>query len=190
MVPWKNSQSNVKSNNIVSTHFMRVEAEFINSDFISKQNIKNCVDSMKPSKNEEVLENFNSSVNFKDGRYEVSLPFKKFHQELGDNYLTSKGRLKNLFKNFKENKKLLFEYDKTINEQKNLNIVEKVIHYGVEATHYLPHRPVIREDKETTKTCILFDASCKSRVGGPSLNDILESGPSLAPLLTGLQMYY
>ena len=66
MVPWKNSQSNVKSNNIVSTHFMRAEAEFINSDFISNQNIKNCFGSMKPSKN-EVLEYFNSSVNFKDG---------------------------------------------------------------------------------------------------------------------------
>ena len=50
---------------------------------------------MKSSKNEEV---FNSSVNFKDGRYEVSFPFKEFHKELGDNYLTSKGHLKNLFK--------------------------------------------------------------------------------------------
>ena len=66
MVPWKNSQSNVKSNNIVSTHFMRAEAEFINSDFISNQNIKNCFGSMKQSKN-ELLEYFNSSANFKDG---------------------------------------------------------------------------------------------------------------------------
>ena len=72
---------------------MRVEAEFINSDIISNQHMKNCFDSMKPSKNEET-----SLVNFKDGRYEVSFPFKEFHQELGDNYLTSKGRLKNLKK--------------------------------------------------------------------------------------------
>ena len=156
--PIENSQSNVTSNDVVSTHFMRVEEEFINSDFISNQNIKNCFDSMKPSKNEEVLENFNSSVNFKDGRYEVSFPFKEFHQELGDNYLTNKGRLKNLFKKLKENKELLFEYDKIINKPKNLNIVEKVTDYEVGATQYLPHRPVIRENKETTKTrirCIL-----------------------------------
>ena len=51
---------------------------------------------MKQSKNEENLENFNSSVNFNDGRYEVSFPFNEFHQELGDNYLTSKGRLRKL----------------------------------------------------------------------------------------------
>ena len=140
--PIENSQSNITSNNIVSTHFMRVEAEFINSDFISNQNIRNCFDSMKRSKNEEVLGNFNSSVNLKDGRYAVSFPFKEFHQELGDNYLTSKGRLKNLFKKFKENEELLFGNDKIINEQKNLNIVEKVTDYEVGATHYSPHRPV------------------------------------------------
>ena len=89
----ENSQSNVTSNYIISTHFMRVKAEFIDSDFISNQNIKKCFDSMKPSKSKEVLENFNSSVNFKGG-YEVSFPFKEFHQELGNNHLTSKGRLK------------------------------------------------------------------------------------------------
>ena len=82
--------------------------------------------------------------------------------------------MKNLFKKCKENKELLFEYDKIINEQINLNIVEKVTNYEVGATHYFPHRPVIREDKETTKTRIVFDASCKSRVEGPSLNYILD----------------
>ena len=182
--PIENSQSNVTSNNIVSTYFIRVEAEFVNSDFISKQNIKNCFDSMKSSKSKKVSENFNSSVNFKDGRYEVFFLFKEFYQELDDNYLTSKGRLRSLFKKFKENKELLFEYDKIINEQKSLNIVEKVTDYKVRATYYLPHRPVIREEKKTTKTRIVFDASYKSRVEGPSLNDVLESGPSLTPLLT------
>ena len=172
--PIENSQSNATLNSIVSTRFMRVEAEFINSDFISNQNIKNCCDSMKASKNEKVLDNFNSLVNFKDGRYEVSFPFKEFHQESDDDYLTSKGRLKNLFKKCKENKELLFEYDKIINEQINLNIVEKVTDYEVGATHYFPHRPVIREDKETTKTRIVFDASCKRGVEGPSLNYILD----------------
>ena len=126
------------SNNIDSTHFMCNEAEFINSDFISNQNIKNCFDSMEPLKNEEVFENFNSSVNFKDRRYEVSFPFKEFHQELGDNYLTSKSCLKNVFKKFKEYTELLLEYDKIINKQKNLNNVEKMTNYEVGATHYLP----------------------------------------------------
>ena len=84
----------------------------------------------------------------------------------------------------------MFEYDKIITEQKNLNIVEKVTDYEVSATRYLPHRPVIREDKETTKTCIVFDASCKRRVEGPSLNDIIEAGLSLKPLLTDVLLRF
>ena len=43
--------------------------------------------------------------------------------------------------------------------------------------HYLPHRPVLREDKETTKIRAVFDASCAS--DGPSLNNCLYSGPNL-----------
>ena len=104
--------------------------------------------------------------------------------------MTSKGRLKNLFKKFKENKEPLFEHDKVINEQRNLNIVEKVADYEVGPIHYLPHRPVIREDKETTKTRIVFDASRKSRVEEPFLNDILESGSSLTPLLTDVLLRF
>ena len=84
----------------------------------------------------------------------------------------------------------MFEYGKVINEQKNLNIVEKVTDYEAGATHYLAHRPVIREDKEITKTRIVLDASCKSRVEGPSLDDVLESGPLWTPLLTDVLLRF
>ena len=43
--------------------------------------------------------------------------------------------------------------------------------------HYLPHRPIIRDDKSTTKIRAVFDASCN--VNGVSLNECLYSGPNL-----------
>ena len=47
--------------------------------------------------------------------------------------------------------------------------------------HYLPHHPVIREDKDATKVRIAFNASTKGN--GPGLNECLYKGPQLAPLI-------
>ena len=41
----------------------------------------------------------------------------------------------------------------------------------------MPHFPVVRRDKETTKVRVVFDAAVKSN--GASLNDFLETGPKL-----------
>ena len=45
-------------------------------------------------------------------------------------------------------------------------------------THYLPHHPVVREDKSMTKLRIVYDAS--ARTCGPSLNDCLYTGPKFS----------
>ena len=42
---------------------------------------------------------------------------------------------------------------------------------------YLPHQPVLGEDKETTKIRAVFDASCALQ--GQSSNDYLHSAPNL-----------
>ena len=48
--------------------------------------------------------------------------------------------------------------------------------------HYLPHHGVIKEDKSTLKLRVVYDASSNS----PSLNDCLEKGPCLLPLLVDI----
>lgn len=50
---------------------------------------------------------------------------------------------------------------------------------------YLPHQGVIKMDRETTKLRIVHDASARSE-GCLSLNDALENGTSLLPLLWGV----
>ncbi|XP_069994246.1 uncharacterized protein [Penaeus vannamei] len=47
-------------------------------------------------------------------------------------------------------------------------------------TYYMPHRPVVKESGSSTKVRPVFDASATS-YNGTSLNDCLESGPSLNP---------
>ncbi|KAJ0171702.1 hypothetical protein K1T71_012465 [Dendrolimus kikuchii] len=54
-------------------------------------------------------------------------------------------------------------------------------------TVYLPHHAVVREDKETTKVRVVFNASSKGG-NGLSLNDCLMVGPTIQPELRHLVM--
>ena len=61
-----------------------------------------------------------------------------------------------------------------------LGIVEEVpaAEDVIGEVHYLPHHPVIRHDKQTTKVRVVYDAS--SKVGShPSLNECLHTGPPM-----------
>ena len=83
----------------------------------------------------------------------------------------------------KTNPNLLQEYDKIIRDQIKSGVVEagNDVLVPVGNVHYLPHREVVREDKNTTKIRVVYDASAK----GPrtSLNDCLHTGPSLNILI-------
>ena len=127
---------------------------------------------------QSVYEEFGSIVRFNDGRYEVSLPWKDPHPILPDNYQLSLKRLQGLLCCLRQNPKVLQEYDSIIQNQLCQGIVEAIDDpesIGIVKVHYLPHHAVFRQDKETTKLRIVYDASAKSE--GPSLNDCLYTGP-------------
>ena len=54
---------------------------------------------------------------------------------------------------------------------------------------YLPHYAVFREDKQTTKTKIVFDGSAKDSAG-VSLNTCIQGGPALQPDLVGILLRF
>ena len=82
---------------------------------------------------------------------------------------------------------MLNKYDKIINDQLNLKIIEKVNNLDeFMENHYLPHKAVIRGEKEKTKNWMVFDSSCLSAKGGSSLNVILHTEPPLTLLLFGV----
>ncbi|GFW94923.1 uncharacterized protein TNCV_3398021 [Trichonephila clavipes] len=64
--------------------------------------------------------------------------------------------------------------DKTGRE---LEIIEKIKEKG-ENTYFLPHRPIVKDDKITTKIQPVFDASPRA-TGQSSLNELLYKGPNL-----------
>ena len=118
----------------------------------------------------------------KDGRYQVQLPWKETHPLLPDNYNICVNRLQSLLHCLRKDDNLLHNYDQIIREQLDLGITEHVdlsVPNKVNQIHYLPHHGIIRQDKDTTKLRIVYDASAHASPSQPSLNDCLYSGPSL-----------
>ena len=125
----------------------------------------------------------------------VKLPWKTDNKVLPDNFKLIQGRLNSLIKRLRKTPQRLKEYDEIIRKQEEEGIVETVDCLDVPnkpgSVHYIPHREVIREDKDTTKLRIVYDASARN--DGPSLNDCLETGPCLLPkifdILTRFRTY-
>ena len=139
-----------------------------------------------PSSVDEVMEKFKSEVSFNGKRYVVKLPFKSEHDFLPDNRRMCERRLNNLCKQFEKKPEQFKLYDQIFVDYQKEGIIEEVPPEEVgEAGKvcYLSHRPIVREDRETTKIRPVFDASAKASAESPSLNDILHSGPNLLALI-------
>ena len=188
IVSGANPDDSYRATSVLNTHVLKAQVE-TPSDEMFKQfwEIENIgiQENDLSIKNSTVLEKFQSEIQFNEQskRYVVKLPVEEKHELLADNFYLSKQRLKSLTKKFENNRKLLKEYDDIISEQLSSGVLEKASPDTVVGeTHYLPHKPVVREDKETTKTRIVFDASAKTS-GSVSLNECLSAGPSLTTKL-------
>ena len=76
---------------------------------------------------------------------------------------------------------LLETYDNIITNQLNEGIVEKVdrnIPPDI-PEFYLPHKPAVSENAESTKVRIVYDAYARADNQSKSLNEYLKPGPHL-----------
>ena len=125
-----------------------------------------------PSTDRSLYDQFCDTVKFQDGRYEVRLPWKIPRQDLPSNYELSLKRLRGLLRHLRHDSDALREYDSIIRTHGIVELVEDA--KGADRSN-VPHHPVIRRDKTTTKLRVVYDASAKTT--GPSLNDCLDPGP-------------
>ena len=123
-------------------------------------------------------------IKFENGRYKLPLPWKETHDSLPDNYQLSSTRLQSLLRRLKHDPVILSEYHRIMEDQLKQGIIELVPTHesAPNHIHYLPHYPVVRQDKSTTKVSVVFDASAKSP-GRPSQNDCLFKGPKFDQLI-------
>lgn len=177
-----NGEVNEVQVNYLSVISGKMDYEKIN-EFWELENLGIC--SKENSKSEEqILEKFEENTSYTNGRYETELLWKEDKTQLNNNFEVAKKRIINLNDKFKRDIKLYSSYKEIIQQQLDDGIIELTDCEPKKecSGYFMPHHAVVREQKETTKVRICFDASSKSK-GQLSLNDLLYRGPNLNPEL-------
>jgi hypothetical protein len=117
-----------------------------------------------------------------DGWYEANLPWKPHHASLATNEQGSRRRLEQLVKKL-QREGSYDSYDRIIQDQLQQGVIELAPNEASRNEFYLPHKAVSKQEAESTKLRIVYDASAKESHHHPSLNDCLYAGPPLQNLL-------
>ena len=122
---------------------------------------------------QQILENTENTMNHYGQRYGVKIPWNEQKCEWYESKATAEKRLMTLQQRFSKDKCLGEEYHKILKEYKEKGYIREINELeDVKAAYYLPHFPVIKMAKVTTKIRIVFDAAAKSK--GICLNDMIN----------------
>ncbi len=119
------------------------------------------------------------SYNSTSRRYTIGVPWKEERPTLPDNHEAAVSRLRSTERKVKKNHFIEAEYRETIKTYIEKGYLRHVSSNEPPPSEvwYLPHFPVVRMDKTTTKVRIVFD--CSEKYNGISLNDVIYAGPKL-----------
>ena len=105
-----------------------------------------------------LYEQFKRNIVFKDGRYEVPLPWRSSFADISLNYQLCLRRLRSMLRRLQREPRLLRDYDGIIQGQLRNGIIEPVVDpeaVSNERIHYLPHHVVVRQEANYHDTCSL-----------------------------------
>ncbi|KAL9987286.1 hypothetical protein ACROYT_G001568 [Oculina patagonica] len=121
----------------------------------------------------------NKSLKFNGQHYEVAVPWREERPQLPDNLPMAKKRLVSTERKLMKDKEVAVAYQQVFNEYLNKKYIRRVPddEPKPDSQWLLPHFPVVRPDKATTKVRIVFDGSAPFE--GKSLNTEALTGPKL-----------
>ena len=125
------------------------------------------------------LSKVSESVQISDNRYQVGIPWKSDNPPiLPDSYKMAFRRLVSAERQLDKKPEVKEMYSETIKDYLKKEYIRKIPVAELRETKwFLPHFPVVKMDRSTTKTRIVFDASAK--VDDKCLNDFIYQGPKL-----------
>lgn len=124
-----------------------------------------------------------------NGRFCVRLPLIDTPDCLGDSYFLAKKRFLSLEKRLNQNPELKLMYSDFIQEYCDLGHLSEAIVEKPNLSYFLPHHAVVKENSESTKLRVVFDASARTS-SGFSINDIQMVGPNIQDSLFNILLRF
>ncbi|XP_071950072.1 uncharacterized protein [Antedon mediterranea] len=134
----------------------------------------------------QALQMMQASTKFKNGHYQVSMPWKSPPEEFPNNKAVALKRLNLLKSRLIKDSTLHTKYTKFMNDLLLKGYAEKALQKD-QPRWYLPHHPVLNPQKPG-KVRVVFDGSAKYQ--GVCLNDKLYQGPDLTNTLVGVLLRF
>ena len=145
-----------------------------------------CMSSEDQDTYETVRQSMKRSEEFPD-KYQVCMPWKSDTTFISSNIEAAQKRLECTERSLRK-RNLEKPYDNVIQQYLEKGYIRKVDRDEQSGRWYLPHFPISRPDKVTTKTRIVFDASARHK--GICLNDFIHKGPKLQLELTDVLLRF
>ena len=124
------------------------------------------------------VEKVSGTLKFAEGRYEIGIPWKDDEPKFADNYEAALARLESQEKSLRiKGPEIMKAYNEIFEEYEKKGYIHEVPKSDVKEQWFLPHFPLLRPDKETTKVRTVFDAAMKHN--GKSLNSAIRPGAKL-----------
>ena len=142
-----------------------------------------------------IFNNFSKCITNIGNRYQVPLVFKKDKSPdlIVNNKSIALKRLEQTYKMLDKDPNLKDQYHNVFLTYEREDMIEDVTKDHEEnlpyEPYYLPHRPIIKLNKVSSKIRPVFDGSCKS-FNGLSINDLLDQGPSMNPNIVSILLRF
>ena len=137
------------------------------------------------------LNKMEASTVLEEGHFRIALPWRENYSKLPNNWSLAHSRLTTLKRKLQRDEDMSIKYQATMNDYINKGYARKrdskEVSKKSEKIWYLPHHPVLNENKPG-KIRVVFD--CAAKFTGTSLNDQLFSGPDLVNSLVGVLMRF
>ena len=127
------------------------------------------------------FKSFSEAIQYDGCKYWVRLSWHTDPSKLPTNFRMAVGQLKSLQQQLSRRPDKLQHYQRVIEEYVRNDFIEEVVNPSVQG-HCLPNHGVVK-DPVTTPLRVVFNARAKVKSSDQSLNNVLETGPSLTEKL-------